>query len=466
MNSSIEALIRENETTFNPALKDTYIILAAGHGKRIKSNTSKMLHKVWGKTTIERVVESCDSGDKANIIVVTGIKAEEVINNLSKKFKLIYAYQENQLGTGHAVQIAMEQITDKNYTGNVYILLGDMGLLDRQTIVEFKNEFENTNKDMLVLTGHFQGPAEENYYGRIVRIKEQAEEKVNTTGNVVGIIENKDIKALGENEYFIFRVHNKEYKYSKSELLNTNEYNSGVFAFKFKYLNELIYKIENKNVQNEIYLTDLVYLFNKANLIVGAVSPENEEVLNGFNTKSVLSEMNILARKKIYNLLKDIIYIEDENDFFVSDYVLNDILERDKNGEIMDIRLGKGSIVDGEVNIGNSVKIGRNVRINGTINIGKNTTINRNCIIEGMVDIGEANKLNASVIIMGDKIRGTKTGENCLFEGRTKITNCEIGSGVLIESSFIENKTIKNDTGNGIKIRFIQPESEGKDFII
>jgi bifunctional UDP-N-acetylglucosamine pyrophosphorylase/glucosamine-1-phosphate N-acetyltransferase len=75
-------------------------------------------------------------------------------------------------------------------------------------------------------------------------------------------------------------------------------------------------------VQNEIYITDLISLFNSKGYSVGAVSPNDQHVVMGFNNKSVLKEMDEIARKNVYERLKDIIQIDDPDDFFIHDSVV------------------------------------------------------------------------------------------------------------------------------------------------
>jgi len=145
---------------------------------------------------------------------------------------------------------------------------------------------------MIVLTGLYEGKAEENYYGRMIRAKDG-------TGNVIQIMEHKDILALPADKSFKVSYKGKEYSYSKDELLKNNEYNSGVFAFRYDRLMEMIDMIKSENVQNEIYITDLIDLFNKKGFPVAAMAAEKNYVVMGFNTQEVLKEMNEIA-KKVY----------------------------------------------------------------------------------------------------------------------------------------------------------------------
>ena len=131
-----------------------------------------MLHKIWGVPTVERVYNACRNGKKdMNIILVVGIKAQDVMQVFGKRESTLFAYQENQNGTGHAVQVALEKINPGKFEGTVFVLPGDMGLIDSATMQRFREEFVNTNSDMMVLTGIFDGEPEENAYGRIIRVK-------------------------------------------------------------------------------------------------------------------------------------------------------------------------------------------------------------------------------------------------------------------------------------------------------
>ncbi|MBU1099079.1 MAG: NTP transferase domain-containing protein [Bacteroidetes bacterium] len=394
----IDSIINEKSVQFDKKKKNTAIILAAGHGKRIKSNNSKMLHKIWGKPTALRVSEAASKtfNDDCNIIVVVGVKADSVIDCFEGKLPVSFAHQAEQNGTGHAVQMGLKNITDDSYDGNVYVLAGDMGLIDSETILDFKSSFENSDNDMMVLTGIYSGDPMENAYGRIIRVPEEdcnGNSTAREKGNVIGILEYKDILKLDENEDYIADYGTKKYSFSRSNLIANNEFNSGVFVFKYQYLKKLIALIKDNNVQKEVYLTDLISLFNKEGLKVGAVSPKEDYVIMGFNNKSVLYEMNNIARKLIYNKLKDIITIEDPDDFFISDELVNDFLSRDSEGEILDITLGRGSQIGSGVKLGSNIHIGKDVEIEGEVAIGDNVVIGNFSVIKGKKVIADGTEI-------------------------------------------------------------------------
>ena len=177
--NEIVKTIKKLSSPFNQKCKELAIILAAGHGKRIKSQRSKMLHTIWGIPTVERVHNACTKAVKGiNSVVVVGIKAIDVLNVLGKKSNTTYAYQEEQNGTGHAVQVALKSIKNFPDDGIVYVLPGDMGLIDAETISSFRKSFIESQAEMIVLTGVFQGDAKENNYGRIIRVKEMMQEVI------------------------------------------------------------------------------------------------------------------------------------------------------------------------------------------------------------------------------------------------------------------------------------------------
>ncbi|MCH7515552.1 MAG: NTP transferase domain-containing protein [Bacteroidetes bacterium] len=291
ISNQIIKMVDELSSEMDKNIKEYAIILAAGHGKRLNSEKSKMLHTILGVPTVERVYNACKKGvEEINSVIVIGIKADDVMKYLGKRERTTYAYQQVQNGTGHAVQVALQGMKNAPDDAIVYILPGDMGLIDGETIKQFRTEFINSKTDMIVLTGLYEGKPENNHYGRIIRVKDNGD-------NVIQIMEHKDILALPDDKPYTVTYKGKEYFYTKEELINNNEYNSGVFAFKYGKLVEMIDKLKSNNVQSEIYLTDLIALYNEKGYTVAAASPEKNYVVMGFNTQEVLKEMNEIALK-------------------------------------------------------------------------------------------------------------------------------------------------------------------------
>jgi len=490
---SIPEMIEEYSGEFNKNLPLTAVILAAGHGKRIKSQTSKMLHKIWQVPTVERVLNACTkSSENLNVIIVVGIKAECVIQIVGKRKNLLFAYQSEQLGTGHALQVATEKIPD-DYTGTVIVLPGDMGLIDAGTISDFTNKFHASNADMMVLTGIYDGDPYKNYYGRILRVKkEDASGKPtnNFAGKVIEIIEYKDILSLPEDRLYIANFGERKIPFTKEELIKTPEYNSGVFAFSFQKLKKLLYKIESNNAQNEIYITDLIAIFNKNNLTVEATSPKKQYVIMGFNNKSVLKKMEEIARQLAYEKIKDLIEIDDPDDFFIADEVIESILQMDKEGKPLDIHIGKGAFIGRNVKINYNLSVGNGAFIDGNVTfglnvkiyervylntypkqkmiIGNNVEIFWDDIIKGNVQISENARIESGVNMTGSDEFPLRIGKNVVIKGTSYLFGTRVENDIFIEHSILIKKIVKryeDASGNIMPIKFYLPYPQGVEAI-
>lgn len=492
--ADIDSLIKTYSSTFDYSYGETAIILAAGHGKRIKSHTSKMLHSIWGVPTVERVYDACRTGlENVNTIVVVGIKADDVIKVIGNRKNTIFAHQAEQNGTGHAVQVGLDTFDNENYEGIIYVLPGDMGLIDANTIKMFKDSFRDSSNDMMVLTGLYEGNPLENSYGRIVRVKDKDKDG-NPSGNdekkVIEIIEYKDILAIADDKPYTLSFGGRQYEYTKEELINNNEFNSGVYAFKANHLTALVKKLRSDNAQKEIYITDLISLFNDEGLTVGAVYPQQQHVIMGFNNKSVLKEMGNIARKQVYDKIKDIIEIEDPDDFFIDESVIDEIIKLDQKGVPLDIKLGKGVFIGKGVQLNYNLKIAKNVHLDGNVQIGKNVNISENVllscfpnqslviednvqilwgdIIKGNIVIGEGSKIESSVNMTGSDEFPLRIGKRVQIKGTSYIFGSIIDDDIFIEHSVIIKKRVDKlikKNGTVQQIKFYLPMPEGIDTI-
>lgn len=486
--------VEEFSSELDYSQNEVAIILAAGHGKRIKSQTSKMLHTIWGIPTVERVYNACNNEfSSMNTVLVVGIKALDVLAVFGKRDKVSFAYQEFQNGTGHAVQVGLEKVDKNRFSGVVYVFPGDMGLIDNETVSMFRKAFKDSGADMMVLTGMYEGNIEANQYGRIVRVKStdiDGQPAGKDENKVIEIMEHKDILALSDHVHYVTEYNGRRYAYSKHELIENREYNSGVYAFDHKKLIEQVENISSQNAQNEIYITDLIALFNKAGYSVDAVSPKNEYVVMGFNDKSVLKEMKQLYKKIVYNKLKNIIEIQDPDDFFIDEGVVRDMINLDKEGIPLDIKIGKGAHIGKGVKLNYGVEIKKNVYIKGNVVFGKNVKIAENChlstfphqtftigdgvsiswgdIIKGSITIGENSVIESSVNMTGSDDHPLILGKNVLIKGTSYIFGSIIEDDVHVEHSVIIRKRIIRQVrkdGSVQKVMFYLPMPSGLDVI-
>jgi len=485
--TAIEELIQQHNDALNPEAEATAIILAAGHGKRIKSERSKMLHKIWGKTTVERVSTAARKGlHNANICLVVGIKAESVIRTVGKRPNQIFVYQEEQKGTGHAVQVALNALPDFIKDQTVYVFPGDIGLLREPTVCDFREKFRAAQADMMVLTGQYEGDPEENYYGRILRVPVQNGN--GEQGKVLQIMEHRDIQALEPDRPYAVYLDSREFTFDRRDLLEIREFNTGIFAFMGQPLLQHITHLNADNVQGELYLTDLIKIFNEQGCVVQA-SPalDNRDVI-GFNNKSVLKQMNSTYKQDAYDQLKDIVTFRDPEDFFICDEMVDSLLEMDKNGSPLDINIGKSVYINGNVRFSPGVTIKDNVNITGNVVLGRGVTIHKGVEISTYphqtLEIGDA-----SVIFQEDIIKGnTRIGKHCRIESGVNVTGSDkyptiIGDRVMIKgTSYIFGSTVEENTwiehcvlktkkvhchfdrnGEVAPIRYVIPQPEGLD---
>jgi len=470
------------------------MILAAGHGKRIKSETSKMIHKIWGVPTVLRVSTAAHQGLGAdNQIIVVGVKAPEVAEACGRSKNRIFEYQAEQNGTGHAVRIGLRTLENIDYTGTVFVFPGDVGLLNAETVRSFKEAFQSVECDMMVLTSLFKGDSADNYYGRIIRVPAQdvaGKPAGDDEGKVIEIKEHKDILEIQENEPYVTAYNNKKYAFTREELIELREFNSGIYAFRAPRLKEYVTRLQQDNVQGELYITDLIAIYNRAGLSVRAHATFDENAVLGFNVKSVLKQMESIARADAYEKLKDTISIADKDDFFIADEVIEHILEMDRKEGPLDIEIGKGASIGSNVRFSKKVAIHSRVQIFGnvtlgenvhimedvelstyddqTMSIGKGTEILKGNFIKGNLTTGENCRIESSVNMTGADDAPVRIGNNVLIKGTSYIYGCIIEDDIWIEHSVLKNKlierTVRND-GTVQGIRWVLPQPQGMDSI-
>lgn len=475
------------------------IVLAAGHGKRIRSETSKMLHDIWGRPTALRVARAVQQGlDSPNQIIVVGIKGADVAQATGAQTGRIFAYQENPVlglpaGTGDAVRVGLQGFCESTTDRDVYIFLGDMGLLTETVVVQFRTSFETSPCDMMVLTGLYSGPGDANSYGRIVRVPAADIDGVpagEDQDKVIEIREHKDILGLDPQTPYRAIYNGRTYAFTQRELLETREINTGVFAFKESALRTYIQQIDTDNVQGELMLTDLVQIFNQHQLVVRAAVADSEEEILAFNVKSVWHQMQAIARRWAYEKLKDTITIADEEDFFIADEVIEQILKMDKDIGPLDIVIGKGvyigpqvqlnrridigdrSLLHGHVVLGEDVHIGVGVELSShqgqTLVLGDGVEILSRNIVKGNLHIGARSRIESGVIMTGSDEHPMRVGERVTVKGTSYLYGCQIDDDLMIEHSVIKCKRVeqvRRRDGTIQPIRYVLPQPEGLDSI-
>jgi bifunctional UDP-N-acetylglucosamine pyrophosphorylase/glucosamine-1-phosphate N-acetyltransferase len=235
----------------------TAIILAAGEGKRMRSDLPKVLHLVGGKPMLVRVIETVQTVNPEKIVVVTGKHHQQIIQTLGKWmdiFGIIFVEQSPALGTGHAVLCCLDQFTKDD---RVLILNGDMPLL-HPTSLRILLSHERIN---MVMTTKMENPTG---YGRAL---------YDGKGDFRGIVEERDCQ---EDERLIMEV------------------NTGVYVFSGKVLHECLPLLTNDNSQKEYYLTDVVRHALACGYSIDTYMTMDSVGTRGVNTPEELAELEHL----------------------------------------------------------------------------------------------------------------------------------------------------------------------------
>jgi bifunctional UDP-N-acetylglucosamine pyrophosphorylase / glucosamine-1-phosphate N-acetyltransferase len=241
------------------------VILAAGEGKRMKSSRSKLLHEVAGHSMLSYAVTAATTMQAEHIIVVIGHLREQVEAHLAEIAPhVMTAVQEQQLGTGHAVQVALDQLTD--LSGDVIVTMGDVPMLSGETLTALLVEHRTSQAAATVLTAQAPDPTG---YGRILR---------DVDGMVTGIVEHRDADDI-EREI--------------------TEINSGIYIFDAATLRAALTELAPSNDQGELYLTDVLAVVRQAGKPVGAYLIDDLWQTEGVNDRIQLSRMNAELNRRI-----------------------------------------------------------------------------------------------------------------------------------------------------------------------
>ena len=398
------------------------VILAAGQGKRMKSDLPKVLQPLAGRPMLSHVIDCARQLGARGIHVVYGHGGEQVRALLDAQ-AVNPVLQSEQLGTGHAVAQAMPGIADDDL---VLVLYGDVPLIRAQTLRQLIAPA--SDQAIALLSVVLEDPTG---YGRIVR---------DTAGNVVRIVEQKD-------------ANRKE--------LAIREVNTGLMAVPAGQLRRWLGALRNDNAQGEYYLTDVVVAAVKQGLKVHAViAPTVSEVL-GINDKVQLAEVEAAHRR------------EKANELMLAGVTVADPARLDVRGTVAvgsDVYLDVNVVLVGKVKLGNRVRIGPNCYVRDA-EIGDDTELFPNCVVDNAVigpncrigpfarlrpetrlerdvhignfvevkksEIGAGSKAN-HLTYLGDAVVGEKVNVGagtvtCNYDGANKSTTV-IGDGAFIGS--------------------------------
>ena len=318
------------------------IILAAGKGTRMKSDTPKVLHTIFDKTLVGYVIDAVNNTGLADEnFVIVGHQAERVEEYINKNYdNAKCVLQSPQLGTGHAVSMALPYL--KDFDGEVIILCGDTPLITSETIKEFVEYHRKNKSDLTVMSAIFENPTN---YGRIIR---------NQDSSLNSIVEEKD---------------------ATPEQKAVKEINAGIYCINWAKIKPAFNELTSNNAQGEYYLTDIIKWGNEKNLSVNAYTLKNNEEIFGINSKTHLAEATKMLNNKIVQKHLDngvqiidpaTTWISPETEIGADTIIYPSCYINGKNKIAKHCKIGPFAHLRGDVVLEDYVKIGNFVEVKKT----------------------------------------------------------------------------------------------------
>ncbi|MFC1816327.1 NTP transferase domain-containing protein [Thermodesulfobacteriota bacterium] len=240
------------------------IILAAGLGTRMKSDKAKVLHEVLGRPMIIYVVDTAKKVGGDDVILVVGHQADKVREIVSEHTQVNFAFQDKQLGTGHAVLCALPLMPADIEA--VIILCGDVPILTSDTVQSLLDDHIAAKRDLSLLAVNVENP---DGYGRILTDKNR---------RLIKIVEEAD---------------------ATEEQKRIKTINAGIYCVKKEFLADSLQKIKPDNVRGELYLTDVIEIGHKGGKVVGVLYGNDCEEVVGVNSCQDLMTAETIMRKRL-----------------------------------------------------------------------------------------------------------------------------------------------------------------------
>lgn len=410
------------------------VILAAGLGKRMRSSRVKVLHEIAGRPMIEYVVRAAEKSGAERVVVVVGHQADEVRAALGDR--VTYAYQEEPLGTGHAVLQAEEALVG---AADVLVLYGDTPLIEADLLRRLVAGHRESGAAATLLTAELEDPTG---YGRILR---------DERGAVARIVEQAD---AGPEELVI------------------REVNTGIACFRRDDLFAALRAIRPDNAQGEYYLVDAVRVLREMGRPVHSIKTDEEAAVFGVNDRVALARAEALLRDRIRQrwMRAGVTLIDpgstwiDEDVEIGPDTVIYPHTFIEAGSRIgAGCRLGPGAHIVAS-RLGDRVRVWYSVveesEIGDDVRIGPYSHLRPGCRVASGVHIGNFAELKRAVIQPGTKVNH-----------HSYLGDVEIGSGVNIGAGTVtvnydgvrKHKTVIEDGAFiGCNVNLIAPVRVGR----
>jgi bifunctional UDP-N-acetylglucosamine pyrophosphorylase/glucosamine-1-phosphate N-acetyltransferase len=359
------------------------VVLAAGAGTRMKSKRSKLLHTIGGKTLLSLSLNAVEDLEPERLVVVVGHEREQVNAHLAEIAPgALSVVQEEQRGTGHAVQCALSALEELT-SGEVVVTYADVPLLSSETLLALSAQHRAEGNAVTILTAISPDPSG---YGRIVRDGEQ----------VARIVEHKDATE------------------AEREIA---EINSGIYIFDFETLRAGLASLNTNNSQGELYLTDVISFARANGKRVGAYLSDDFWQTEGVNDRVQLATLGAEYNRRIVtNWMREGVTVVDPATTWVDADV--DLAP--------DVTLLPGVQLHGATSVEAGATIGPDTTIFDS-EIGAGTTITRShiefALVGANVKIGPYARLRP----------GTEIGDDSKIGSFVETKNTQLAAGTLIE---------------------------------
>jgi bifunctional UDP-N-acetylglucosamine pyrophosphorylase / glucosamine-1-phosphate N-acetyltransferase len=398
------------------------IILAAGKGTRMKSDTHKVLHPIAGRPMLMHLMANVDALSPAKKVVVVGSGKDQLEAALAGSAEL--ALQEPQLGTGHAVQMAEGALAD--FTGDVLILYGDVPFVPTATMQTMVDRLNAADAPAVVVLA-FE-PEDPTGYGRVIV----------QDGRIVKMVEQKDASDA-----------EKEVKLS----------NSGLMAVKAKDLFALLARVTDENAQKEYYLTDIVNIANADGRACVAVTTDPYDVA-GINSRAQLAEMEgeWQARRRVQAMDDGATLIAPDTVWFAYDTVIG-----------QDVTIGQNVVFGPGVAVADNVRIHAFCHIEGAqiasgCEVGPYARLRPGTVLDEKAKIG--NFVETKKAHLG---KGAKANHLTYLGDATIGAGANIGAGTITcnyDGYFKYQTVIGEGAFIGSNSALIAPVKIGRDAIV
>ncbi|WP_322521425.1 bifunctional UDP-N-acetylglucosamine diphosphorylase/glucosamine-1-phosphate N-acetyltransferase GlmU [Guyparkeria halophila] len=316
------------------------VVLAAGKGTRMRSSRPKVLHEIAGRSMLAHCLDTAAALQPASIRVVIGHQGEAVRDAEAER-QVAWVWQDEQNGTGHAVQIGIDGLR-AGADDRVLVLYADVPLLGAGLL----ERLIGSSAVVSLLTVHMDDPTG---YGRILR---------DDSGRVLRIVEQKDANEAER---------------------QVREVNTGILMARYGDLVAWLDRLESGNAQGELYLTDIIEMAAAEDKSVEAVIAEDAWAVTGVNDRLALSRLERVYQQRQAEALA------------LAGTSLADTARIDIRGSLdcgRDVSIDVGCVFEGDVRLGDNVRVGPHCVLRDC-EIGAGSTVEAFSHVDGVVAAGD-----------------------------------------------------------------------------